>query len=291
MSPGISTAKILTAEDVLLVHEILVRDFAGSKDPILPAGVKDLGLLESAVGRQHVSFRGELKYKTPIQSAATLTYGVCNNHPFHNGNKRTALVAMLAHLDRNDLTLMGTQRDLFGMILAVATHSVVDLQSRARPRARGSKRKKTSGRGTPSRSLPDLEVAAIASWIQERARKPRRGEKQITFRELGRILRRFGFELCVPASGRGNHRDVIRLEEREVGLIRKRRETKRQRIGTIGYKDEGTFISIRDMKKIRELCGLREEDGVDSAAFYDAEAVIDAFVNHYRGVLNRLARR
>lgn len=71
-------------------------------------------LLESAVARQFVGFGGELKYPSPIYNAATLTYGITSNHPFHNGNKRAALVAMLCHLDKNSLIVKAdvTQEDL-----------------------------------------------------------------------------------------------------------------------------------------------------------------------------------
>lgn len=282
----------LTTEDVLLIHEILVRDFANSKDPISPPGVRDLGLLESAVSRQHVSYGGQQKYNTPVESAATLTFGICNNHAFHNGNKRTALVALLAHLDKNSLTLMGTrQKDLYGMIMAVATHSVFKLRSKSARSHRGRKGAKGQKASSARGHNADAEVKALAAWIGDRAKKPRRGEKQITYRELNRILRRFGYELRVPKSGRGNHRDVVRVEEQTVGVIRKKQQIRTKRIGTVGYRDEGTVVVVSDLKKVRKLCRLREEDGVDSEAFYDAEAILDGFVNQYRGILNRLAKK
>ena len=46
-------------------------------------------LLESAIARQDAGFAGQLKYPTAVVNAATLGYGLCLNHPFHNGNKRT----------------------------------------------------------------------------------------------------------------------------------------------------------------------------------------------------------
>ena len=94
----------LSASEVLAIHDVLAADFAAADDPISPAGVKSMNLLESAVSRQFTGYEGRLKYDTPILNAASLTYGICSNHPFHNGNKRTSLVAMLCHLDRNDLT-------------------------------------------------------------------------------------------------------------------------------------------------------------------------------------------
>lgn len=260
----------LSAEDVLQIHEILVADFARTADPIAPPGVRDLGLLESAVGRQTVGSGNQLKYSTPVQVAATLFYGVCNNHAFHNGNKRTALVTLLVHLDRNGLTLRDTnQKDLFRMTLAVATHSFT---------------KKGSG-GT---ATPDTEVRAIATWLQQRTSKLHRGERQITFRELRRLLHRRGFEL-VPSTNRGNSADIYHCVEVKRPFRGVRKE--RKRIGTIGYRDDGTMVSCKDLKDARRICGLTAESGIDSDAFYDAESVLDAFINKYRGVLGKLAHR
>ena len=93
----------LSPDEVRAIHEVLAADFAAAADPISPPGVKSQHLLESAVSRQFTGYEGKLKYSTSVTNAAALTYGVCCNHPFHNGNKRTSLVAMLCHLDKNDL--------------------------------------------------------------------------------------------------------------------------------------------------------------------------------------------
>ena len=278
----------LTTDEVLHVHDVLVRNFSATSDPIAPPGVRDRGLLESAVARQDVCFDGIYKYTNPHECAATLTYGLCNNHPFHNGNKRTALVCMLAHLDKNGLALVDTkQKDLFDMILALACKSLSP--TGRTPPSRRRKRKKRDGATQRPRSGADEQVQALTQWIQLRAKKPRRGEKQITYRELRRILRGFGFEL--RPSKRGNHQDVYRVRTKTTGLCKTTQRIHEQRIGTIGYRDEGTFVAVGDLKKIRRLCNLQETDGVDSAAFYDDDAVIEGFVNRYRTILRRLARR
>src|SRR5258708_5585031 len=110
-SPVPPLLSILTCDDVLQIHEALCADFAESGDPIAPNGVKSQPLLESAVGRQDTGAWRTRKHPDAIANAATLTYGLCNDHPFHNGNKRTALVSMLAHLDRNHLTLVNTRQE------------------------------------------------------------------------------------------------------------------------------------------------------------------------------------
>lgn len=266
----------VTTNEVLIIHEALTADFAESSDPILPPGVKKLALLESAVGRQLAGGYDQLKYPNAIENAATLLFGICNNHAFQNGNKRTAVVAMLVHLDKNDYFLARTIKDdLFKMILAVANHTILD--------------------GNMSIRLPkkvresaDAEVAAVAAWIRKRAEKKSRGERQITYRDLRRLLGQFGFEL-ESDSHRGNSISIFRLIE-EKRLLR-RPKLVRKRIGAVGYRDEGTLVSIKDIKKVRELCELDEEHGIDSSAFYDQAAIIDSFINKYRRTLRRLARR
>lgn len=69
--------------------KVVIADFAGSGDPVFPHGVKSHALLESAVNRQHSGSGSWLKYADPIANAATLAFGICCDHPFHNGNKRT----------------------------------------------------------------------------------------------------------------------------------------------------------------------------------------------------------
>jgi len=118
----------LSYREVLEIHNVLVEDFEKSKDPIEPPGLRDNGeLLESAVNRQFVGMENEFKYPKPIINAATLCYGVCCNHSFYNGNKRTALVSLLCHLDKNNLTLKEdvTQKDLYRLMLRIASHKLV----------------------------------------------------------------------------------------------------------------------------------------------------------------------
>src|SRR5262245_55261851 len=131
---NVTKVDTLSEEEILRIYERLVLDFAESDDQITPAGVRSSDLLGSAVSRQHTGGRGRLKYPEPASNAATLLYGICHDHPFINGNKRTALVAMLAHLDKNRMTLVNVGRDeLFRMILDVANHTFVARGSRTRP--------------------------------------------------------------------------------------------------------------------------------------------------------------
>jgi len=271
--------KVLSIEDVLQIHGILVEDFARSGDPIYPPGVRSMDLLASAVSRQETGLSGRMKYPDPVSNAATLTFGLCMDHPFHNGNKRTALVAMLVHLDRNRLTLYATrQKDLFDMIISVADHSIG--RRKESPREGRARRR--------NRRDSDEEVGALSNWINHRSAKVRRGERPITYRELRKILEGFGYSLQNP---KGNRIEVVKQETVVTGLFRKRQRVEFKHIGSIGYPGDHQEVPIKVLKYARRICSLTEEDGCDTNAFYESAAVIDTFVNRYRTILRRLARR
>ena len=269
--------RTLTAEDVISIHEVLVADFASTGDPISPPGVRSKDLLESAVSRQHTGFLTFLKYPDPIDNAATLAYGVCNDHPFFNGNKRTALVSLLVHLDRNKLTLYRTNQDeLYALMLSIADHSIglETLPER-------TKRQLTRRRN------PDAEVRAIAEWLRSRTAKVARGEYQISYSQLRRCIGRFGYGF---GEKRKNSVDIIRYETERYGFLNLRTRQVAKRIGNIPYPGDRKDVGVEVLKQVRVMCRLREEDGVDSDAFYFEASPIDTFVNRYRTTLRRLAR-
>lgn len=267
----------LSVDEVRRIHDRLAEDFAGTDDPIDPPGVRSDALLESAVGRQETGWGPIRKYPTAIANAATLAFGLCNDHPFHNGNKRTALVAMLAHLDRNRLTLVNTkQNDLFALILDLA-QGQLSLRSIAARR-----------RGAAPRPSPDEEVDALADWLSRRTQTVVRGERDMTFRQLRNVLHRFDFDFDAQ---KGNHIEIVKLVPRRRGMIKRETVTERKRIGSLPYPGESKLVGIKKLKQVRRMCRLTEEDGVDSMAFYEGADTVDVFINEYRTVLRRLARR
>ena len=109
------------AQNVIAIHEELVRLFEHEPDPISPPGVKSLALLESACNRPNTGAGSVEKYKTLAQKSATLFFALTKNHGFHNGNKRAALVALLTVLDRNDQRFAAgiTDSDLYNLAVSV----------------------------------------------------------------------------------------------------------------------------------------------------------------------------
>jgi death-on-curing protein len=84
--------------------------------------------------------------------------------------------------------------------------------------------------------------------------------------------------------------EVVKYEDVKRGMLFKKTVKERVRIGTIGWPGDNRDMGISDLKKVREMCRLREEDGVDSDCFYSQAAMVDTFVNRYRTLLRRLAR-
>lgn len=258
------------------IHERVCRDFADTDDPVGMGGVREGGrLLESAVYRQHVGYGGEFKYADPYENAATLTFGLCCGHVFNNGNKRTALVAMLAHLDANGHSVFGiNQKELYTMMKAVATHTLgVRVPRRRKPREY-------------TRREADAEVAAIAAWLKRRARKVKRGERRITYRQLRQLLAPHGYYLDKP---KGNSIGVYRTVQRRRGPLRKKVEEPKH-IHTIGYPGDNKVMGISEIKRVRRICRLDEASGCDTQSFYEGADMIEPFINEYRSVLSRLAK-
>jgi death-on-curing family protein len=117
----------LTVDDVTAIHWALVEDFQRSRDPIDPPGIRSDHLLGSAVMRPYTSLGGTKKYPSLAMSAAALFHALVLDHPFHNGNKRTALVSLVVLLDKNDHLLRVSQEELYEYVISVADHKVSDV--------------------------------------------------------------------------------------------------------------------------------------------------------------------
>ena len=89
----------LDIQDVLEIHAIVLARHGGL------AGVRDLALLDSAVSKPSASFEGDYLHEDIFAMAAAYLFHIVRNHPFVDGNKRTALLAALTFLDINGLPL------------------------------------------------------------------------------------------------------------------------------------------------------------------------------------------
>jgi death-on-curing protein len=107
--------KYLSAEQVLFIHSRLIDTTGGLH------GVRDTGLLQSAVERPKATFEGKDLYKDVFRKTAALMESLTNNHPFIDGNKRTAVTSSTLFLQFNGHLLNTSQKKLEKFALQMAT--------------------------------------------------------------------------------------------------------------------------------------------------------------------------
>ncbi|WP_420122950.1 type II toxin-antitoxin system death-on-curing family toxin [Nakamurella sp.] len=118
--------RFLSAEDVLAIARVAVGG-----DP----GVRDLGLLDSACHRPSSTVFGEDAYPSLTLKAAALLHSLTANHPFVDGNKRTAWLATVVFLRDNGAVVTAPDAydgDVTGLVLAIAAGELRDVNDIAR---------------------------------------------------------------------------------------------------------------------------------------------------------------
>lgn len=108
------TPRFLDIEAVLRLHTRQIERFGGT------AGVRDAGLLDSALAQPQATFGGELLHPTLAEQAAAYLYHLSKNHPFVDGNKRTAFAAMDTFLRVNGKRLLLTDDEAYDLVMQVA---------------------------------------------------------------------------------------------------------------------------------------------------------------------------
>lgn len=259
--------KHLSTDQIEAVHWALVHDFSNGDDPISPPGPRDRGLLESAVLRPRSEYGGVVKYPTVEMAGAALFHSLIHNHPFYNGNKRTALVGLLVFLDENGMTLTCSDNELFKKTLQTARHALLPpLQAYD--------------------AISDREVLEVACWIRDQSRSIRRGERPLKWHQLRRVLVTFGCELELARVG--NRMNVRRAIEAPSLLGRTRRRTLKTQTW---YGGEGSEVEPNSLAALRRELQLDEVNGVDSEIFYEQQKkLLDGFIAQYRKTLKKLAR-
>ena len=104
----------LSLDEVLALHADQIERYGGE------LGLRDLGLLQSALAMPQAKFGGEWLHPTLHEMAAAYLFHLARNHPFLDGNKRGALICAVAFLGLNDLELDADPEDLFEAVAAVA---------------------------------------------------------------------------------------------------------------------------------------------------------------------------
>jgi len=125
----------LSEEDVLAIHARMIELYGGS------IGVRDTGMLQSAIAQPCAQFGGQFLHEDLFMMAAAYIFHIAMNHPFIDGNKRAALAAGLAFLDMNGVTMETRELELADMVLEMITEHWDKqwIAAKLRQYARGSK--------------------------------------------------------------------------------------------------------------------------------------------------------
>lgn len=248
----VNNMNYLTAEDVVALHYALVKDFAVQRDPISPAGPRDINLLHSALGRPRTALGANEKYNRIETKAAALLNSLIMNHPFHNGNKRTALVSMLVFLDKNSRRLIADDDDILNFIILVAS------------------------RESPYNASADEVIDAMAEWLRKHLAPVRNEPSSMPIKDF--------IQSCISAGavcrsrGKGGGWIIMGPHKRSKGSIKLSGSTNRL---------DGSAI-----KRYLQRLGLSEGTaGILVDEFQEGLDPNQKIIRDYRTVLKRLAYR
>ncbi len=100
------------------IHTVLIADFGGSD------GIRDSGILESAINTPLQTFDSIDLYPSPVEKIARLSFGLAMDHPFFDGNKRIAAAILYLGLSANRFSLKATDEEVIEEFLELASGGV-----------------------------------------------------------------------------------------------------------------------------------------------------------------------
>jgi death on curing protein len=109
---------MIPIDSILKLHELSIKKYGGSY------GIRDKGLLESAIVRPNQTFGGEDLYPTVYEKAAAIAESLIINHPFVDGNKRTGFLGMLAILEEGDLEITVSNEAIYEFVINISTGEI-----------------------------------------------------------------------------------------------------------------------------------------------------------------------
>ena len=264
----------LGIHDVLRSHFLIAEFFSHHEQGMASVGPRNIHLLHSALNRQFTGFRNIHKWETSIEIVATLFFGLIKDHPFHDANKRTALLSLLYHLMCLKMVPTCKERDLENLAVNVADDKLS---------------KYSIFRELESKGDSDKEVRTIAWFIKRNVRQSDIKFRHITYSRLKQILNKFGYDLQNPS---GNTIDVVRItERRKIFGIFGEKEQVDVKVAQIGFPSWTKKVGRGAMKTVREKTNLTHKRGVDSATFFKDEDPIDCLIARYQEPLISLANR
>ena len=107
---------------VLIIHTDLLQRYGGT------SGLRDVGLLESALAQPKMVFGRRYVHKTLFDKAAAYGFHICKNHPFIDGNKRVAFVLMDIFLQKNGWEIASPEEEAYRMMMDLASGKLSKVQ-------------------------------------------------------------------------------------------------------------------------------------------------------------------
>ena len=260
-----SEIKYLTIEQVNEIYAVLEKDYANSDDPVATPGVRSEKLLDSALNRPMMA---EDKYPTVPLALSAVVHGIIKNHPFPNGNKRTAVIAMLVMLDENGFTLGETsEEEIFKFAYRVSSSTLLEHAH------------------DNYLNLWEHETLAMARWIEahsstkaaeSRVRELKMGNLKRILTSLGCSLKEEGSTLKISRTVNGS--SLFFGRDRNLSFKIRRLQ-------------DGVEVDKGLIATIRKNLELDADHGCSNAVFYSKEPVLPSeFVSRYSSLIRRLAR-
>ena len=258
----------LHCDDVVRLHTLLTShpEIQKLTEPVSPTGVKDMGLLESAVARQSIGFGTQLIYDNPYSNCATLVFGVACNHGFHNGNKRAALLCLIMHLYRNGYVLKQSLNniEIYEFLRSVASHGLKEF-------SKSGEYKSLYNSIYKYQKLNDIEadIKFMEFFIKKFSESKQHSNRHLKWNLLIAKLEQLGIAAQIDGS-------KITLTQETGGLFN------RKRIRSYPY--NSSVCTKYLLGDIRGDFHLRDTDGLDGMSFYSEEIFLDEEI-----VLNKKA--
>lgn len=222
-----------------------------------------------------LTFGGQEVYTDEYQKIATLVYGIIKNHPFFDGNKRSAFLCSMLQLHRMGRVITVPEKDYEDLMVAIADGTV--------EKKADLKRRRKKGEANP-------EIAFLGRYLERNSRKQARLRKTISFRQLRSIVEANGF--CFKNANKGTI-DLVSVTEKKVSRFwfKDRIERQETNLATIAYHGEGVDVPDNTLKLVRQTCGLSDQDGFDGEVLLrDAQPTFQ-LINSYKNALQNLAYR
>jgi death on curing protein len=109
---------MITKDEVLRLHTRSIEKYGGAD------GVRDDGLLESAIARPYQTFGGEYLYTSIFEKAAAMAESLIINHPFVDGNKRTGFLGMFAVLNEGNYFISVPDNEIYNLTIGISTGKI-----------------------------------------------------------------------------------------------------------------------------------------------------------------------